>query len=152
LSNTKLPKAKPIVELLNGTFICSSKWVPPRLNGSILKVIFLQGHGFFVLITKGFVLIMELWCYQLLGVFVQKLSPMEKASPFFVNHFHYKISNPINNSNNIMVCLHTIRMNPLKTGIPNLFFSTSVFSFLHKMHWTFVSLDYMSQIAIVMTL
>jgi hypothetical protein len=95
MSNTKLLKAEPIVELLNGTFICSSKQIPPRLNGNVLKVIFFQGHGVFVLITKGFVLIMELWCEQLLGVFVQKLSPMEKASPLFVHHLHYKISNPI---------------------------------------------------------
>jgi hypothetical protein len=114
--NTKLPKAEPIVELLNGTFVCSSRQIPPRLNGNILKVIFLQGHGFFVFITKGFVSIMELWCEQLLGVFVQKLSPMEKASSLFVNHLHYKISNPINNSNNIMVCLHTIHHEPLKNG------------------------------------
>jgi hypothetical protein len=54
-------KAKPIVELVNGT-------LPPRPNGIISKVSFFQGCGFFELIIKGFVLIMELlvrlvvWC------------------------------------------------------------------------------------------
>jgi hypothetical protein len=55
-----------------------------------------------------------LWCDQLLGVFVQKLSLMEKASPLFVNHLHHRISIPINNLNNILVCLHTIHHEPFK--------------------------------------
>jgi hypothetical protein len=45
LLNTKVLKAKPI-EFMNCTFIGSSYWVPPRSNGSILKVNFLQGHGY----------------------------------------------------------------------------------------------------------
>jgi len=105
-------ETKPTVELLNGALTCSFRQVPPKRNGSTLKVSFLQGHGFFVLITKGFVSIMELWCGQLIGVFVQKLSPMEKASPLFVNHLHHRISIPINNLNNILVCLHTIHHEP----------------------------------------
>jgi hypothetical protein len=117
-----------------------------------LKVNFFQGHGFFVLITKGFVLIMELRCDQLLGVFVQKLNPMEKTSQLFVNHLHYKISSPINNSNNILVCLHTIHHEPLKNGHTQPFFSTTAFNIFHKMHWTFVSSNYMSQTVIIMTL
>jgi hypothetical protein len=35
--------------------------------------------------------------------------------------------------NNIQVCLHIITMNPLKMGVPNLLFSTIMFSFFHKM-------------------
>jgi len=42
----KVPKAKPIVELMNGALANSSQQVPPRPNGSILKVNFLQGLGF----------------------------------------------------------------------------------------------------------
>jgi hypothetical protein len=57
----KVPKVKPIVELVNGAFTCSSKRVPLRPIGSISKVSFFQGCGFFVFITEGFVLIMELW-------------------------------------------------------------------------------------------
>ncbi len=52
----KVPKVKPIIELVNGAFTYSSRQIPPRLNGSILKVSFLQEHGFIVIITKGFVL------------------------------------------------------------------------------------------------
>jgi len=71
LLHTKVLEAEPIVELVNGAFVGSSRWIPPRLNGSISKVNFFQGCGFFVPITKGFVLIMEFWCDQLLGVFVK---------------------------------------------------------------------------------
>jgi hypothetical protein len=55
----KVPEASPIVEFLNGTFIGNSRQIPPRPNGSILKVNFFQGCGYFVFMTKGFVLIME---------------------------------------------------------------------------------------------
>jgi hypothetical protein len=58
----KVPKATPIVELINGALTCSFRQIPPRPNGNISKVSFFQGCGFFVLITKGFVFIMELWC------------------------------------------------------------------------------------------
>ncbi len=58
--------------------------------------------------------IMELWCDYLFGVFVQRLSPMEKASPLFVNHFHHRIFSPINNANIIPICLCTIRHEPLE--------------------------------------
>jgi hypothetical protein len=44
---------------------------------------------------------MEFKSDQLFSMFVMRLNPMEKASSFFVNHLHYKISNPINNVNNI---------------------------------------------------
>jgi hypothetical protein len=44
---------------MNGTLACNSIQIPPRPNGSISKVNFLQGCGFLVVITKGFVLIME---------------------------------------------------------------------------------------------
>jgi hypothetical protein len=59
---------------------------------------------------------MELWCNQLLGVSIHKLSLMEKARPFFVNHLDCRISNPINNANNILVYLRTIHHEPFKTG------------------------------------
>jgi hypothetical protein len=56
----KVPEVKPIIELVNGTLTCSSKSILPQPNGSKLKVNFLQGHGFLVIITMNFVLIMEL--------------------------------------------------------------------------------------------
>jgi hypothetical protein len=70
MSHTEVPEVELIVELMNGTFTYSSKRIPPRPNGSILKVSFLQGCDFFILTIEGFVLIMELvqlviWCvYQ----------------------------------------------------------------------------------------
>ncbi len=77
---------------------------------------FFQGHGFLVIITDDFVLIMELRSDQLLHMFVKRLSPMGKTRPLFVNHLHYRISSPINNLNNILVCLHTIHHKPLENG------------------------------------
>jgi hypothetical protein len=56
----KVLEAKPIVELVNGTLTCNSKRIPPRSNGSILKVSFFQGCGFFVFLIEGLMLIMEL--------------------------------------------------------------------------------------------
>jgi hypothetical protein len=112
----KVPEAELIVELLNNAFASSFGRIPPWPNGSTLKANFLHGCGFLVIITKGFVLIMEFWCGQLLSVYVQKLSPMEKAHPLFVNHLDCRISNSINNVNNILVCLHIIRHEPLENG------------------------------------
>jgi hypothetical protein len=66
--------------------------------------------------TKGFVLIMELRCNLLLGVSIKRLNPMEKTCSLFVNHFHSRISNPINNLNCIPVCLCTICHEPLENG------------------------------------
>ncbi len=116
LSHTKVPKAKLIVKLVIGALACNSKQIPPRPNGSISNVSFLQGHGFFVLIIKGFVLIMELWCDQLFGVSIQRLSPIEKARPIFVNHLDRRISSPINNANNILICLPIIHHEPFENG------------------------------------
>ncbi len=39
---------------------------------------------------------------------------MEKASLLIVNHLDHTISTPINNANIILVCLHTIRHEPLE--------------------------------------
>jgi hypothetical protein len=117
-----VPKVAPIVELVNGALTCSSKRVPPQSNGSILKVSFLQGHGFLVIIIKGFVLIMKLRSDQLLGMFVKKLSPMEKTHLLFVNHVHHRISSPINNANNILICLGTICHEPFENGCIQPFF------------------------------
>jgi len=72
------------------------------MNGSISKVNFFQGHGFFIIIIEGFLLIMELMCDKLLAMFIERLSPMEKTRSLFVNHLHSRISNPINNMNNIL--------------------------------------------------
>ncbi len=105
-----MPKGEPIIEHVNGALAYNSIRIPPRPNGSILKVGFLHGHGFLIIITKGFVLIMELKSNQLLGMFVERLSPM------FVNHLHRKISSPINNVSIIPICLHTICHEPLENG------------------------------------
>ncbi len=59
-------------------------------------------------------LIVELWCDQLFNVYVERLYPMEKTCPLFVNHLDHKISSFINNPNNIPVCLHTICHKPFK--------------------------------------
>ncbi len=59
-SHTKMLKAEPIIELMNGALACNSKLVAPKLNGSILKVNFFQGCGFLVVIIEDFVLVMEL--------------------------------------------------------------------------------------------
>jgi hypothetical protein len=56
----KVLEIEPIIKPVNGDLTYSSRGVPPRPNGSISKVSFLQGRGFFVLITKDFVSIMEL--------------------------------------------------------------------------------------------
>jgi hypothetical protein len=108
--HTKVPEGKPIIELVNGALACNSIRVPPRPNGSILKVGFLQGCGFLIIITEGFVLIMELKNSQLHGMFVERLSPM------FVNHLHHKISSPINNVSIIPICSHTICHEPFENG------------------------------------
>jgi hypothetical protein len=39
---------------------------------------------------------------------------MEKIGSLFVNHFHHRISSPINNVNNIPICLCTIHHEPLE--------------------------------------
>jgi hypothetical protein len=111
-----VPEVAPVVELVNDAFACSSRRVPPQSNGSILKVSFLQGRGFLVIIIEGFVLIVELRNDQLLGMFVKKLSPMEKTHLLFVNHLHQRISNPINNANNILICLSIICHEPFENG------------------------------------
>ncbi len=41
---------------------------------------------------------------------------MKKTHFFFVNHLDHRISNPINNVNNIPICLHIIRHEPLENG------------------------------------
>jgi hypothetical protein len=110
----KVLEAELIIELMNGTFACNSRWIPPRLNGNISKVNFLQGHGFLVIITKGFVLIMELKSNKLFGMFIKRLCAMEKTRPLFVNHLECRISSPINNANNIPICLHTICHEPFE--------------------------------------
>jgi hypothetical protein len=81
----KVLETKPIIELVNGAFTCSSRQVLPRPNSNISKVNFFQGCGVFLFVTKGFVSIMKLWCDQLFGVYVQRLNPMEKLNSFFVN-------------------------------------------------------------------
>jgi hypothetical protein len=48
-------------------------------------------------------------------MFVKKLSPMEKTRLFFVNHLHHRIS-PINNVNNIIICLGIICHEPFENG------------------------------------
>ncbi len=65
---------------------------------------------------------MELMNDQLLSMFVERLSPMEKTCSFFVNHLHYRISSPINNVDNILVCLRTICHEPLENGRTQPFF------------------------------
>ncbi len=59
---------------------------------------------------------MEFSSDQLLGVFVKRLNPMEKACPLFINHIDYKIFSPISNLNNIQVCLRIIHHEPLENG------------------------------------
>jgi hypothetical protein len=56
----KVPKIKPIIELMNGALDYNSRQIPLRPNGSISKVNVLQGYGFIVIIIEGFVLVMEL--------------------------------------------------------------------------------------------
>jgi hypothetical protein len=41
---------------------------------------------------------------------------MEKANPLFVNHLDHRIFSPINNVNNIPVCLQTIYHEPFENG------------------------------------
>lgn len=101
---------------MNGTLACSFIQVPPRSNASISQVSFLQGRDFFVFIIKGFVLIMDFQCDQLLGVSIQKLNPLEKIGPLIVNHLDNRNSSPLNNVNNIPICLCTIRHEPLENG------------------------------------
>jgi hypothetical protein len=43
-------------------------------------------------------------------------------------------------------------MNPLKFGLGTPFFTTTLFNFCHMTHRTFMSLNYMPHIAIVITL
>ncbi len=61
-------------------------------------------------------LIMVLRNNQLLGMSIKRLSPMEKIGLCFVKHLDYRIYSPINNVNNIPVCLHTICREPFENG------------------------------------
>jgi hypothetical protein len=76
----------------------------------MLKVSFLQGHGFFIVISEGFC---WSWKSRAINMFVKKLNPMEQVGPLFVNHFHRRISSPINNAI-ILICLHTICHEPFE--------------------------------------
>ncbi len=59
---------------------------------------------------------MEFKSNQLLSMFVEKLSLMEKVGLLFINHLHRRISNPINNANNIPICLCIIFHEPLESN------------------------------------
>jgi hypothetical protein len=53
------------------------------------------------------VLILEFKNNELLNVHVEWLNPMEKTSSLLLNHLHNGISIPINDTNNIPICLGT---------------------------------------------
>jgi len=55
-------------------------------------------------------------------MYVERLSLMEKTHSFFINHFHRKIFNPINNVNIILVCLRTIHHEPFENKHTQPFF------------------------------
>jgi hypothetical protein len=77
---------------------------------------------------------------------------MEKTNMLFVNQLHSGISNPINNMDNIPICLALSAMKPLKFGLVTPFFKTMAFNFLQSIHWALMSFNYISQIAIDITL
>jgi hypothetical protein len=77
---------------------------------------------------------------------------MEKTNMLFVNQLHSGISNPINNTENIPICLAMSTMKPLKFGLVTPFFKTMAFNFFQSIHWASGSFNYISQIAIDITL
>jgi len=98
-------------------------------------------------------LILELKSNELFNVHVKQLNSMEKTSLLLVNHLHNGISTHVNDTNNISICSRALStMNSLKLGFVTPFFKIVAFNFCQNIHWASMSLDYISQIVINITL
>jgi hypothetical protein len=71
---------------------------------------------------------------------------------FLVFHGDLWVTIAIDDLDGIPVGLHTVHHEALKLGFSTPFFLMSLLSFLHIIHWAFVSSDCMSYMAMVMIL
>jgi hypothetical protein len=75
---------------------------------------------------------LELKNNELFSVHVKWLSPMENTSSFLVNHLHNGIFAPINDTNNIPICLGTSCHEPFEIGICYNFLQNNYIQLLPK--------------------
>jgi len=97
--------------------------IPPRVDCNVMKVNFFQRSCVFIL-----------------------LNPMEETNLFLVNYFHIGIYTPINDMNNIPICLGTICHEPLGIGICYTFLQDNYIQLLPKYTSSSMSSDCISQI------
>jgi hypothetical protein len=97
------------------------------------------------------VLVLHVWLDKLLCVSFQQYSPVEETSALLVLHGVW-VTTAIDDSNSIPIGLRTVRHEAFKLGFSTPYFLMRLLSYLHMIHWTFVSSDCMSHMAMVMTL
>jgi hypothetical protein len=117
----KMPKVPLVGELWNCTLASNYGRVLPRVDCNITKVSFFQRSCILIFVIKKFVSILEFMSDELFNVPIKQLSPLEKTSSLLVNHVHSGISTPINNTNNIPICLGIVYHEPLEIGICYIF-------------------------------
>lgn len=86
LSNMKVLKTEPILQLLKPSYIRSPQGIPLALNSYIASMHFFQQHGILIFITQGRVLFMHFWFDLLFCVFIRKLNLMKVTHSFPINH------------------------------------------------------------------
>jgi hypothetical protein len=120
LFHTKMPKSKPILQLLKFSFISDTQIIPLIVDCYISSINFFQKNGIFVFITQCPMFFSQLWLDLLFCVYVHGLTPMKKTSSFFVNHRLIWISAIINNSNYILIGLNTMGHESFEVWIGNI--------------------------------
>ncbi len=89
--HSKVPKSQPIIQLSNVFFTYCSIRIPPCSNGTIHFLHFLLSFAFFILMTKPFVLFLNVKFNQTSHVHLHGLYPMHKTCLFSTNHGYCKV-------------------------------------------------------------
>jgi hypothetical protein len=87
------------------------------MNCNISNIHFFQRCCVLVFETQGLVSFLYLQCYQLICVSIKRLSPMQQASLFLINHVHRRISKTVHDTNNIPIGLCIICHEPFEIGV-----------------------------------
>jgi hypothetical protein len=120
-SNMKMPKIKPIFQLLKPNYICSPQGIPSGIYRCIVSIHLLQQGGICIFIAQGLVLLSHFWFNLLLCVYVHRLGPMEVTCSLPINHGFIGVPTTIHNSNNIPIGLSIIGHEAFEIWIGNTF-------------------------------
>lgn len=134
-------------------YIHNLRGIPLALNSCIMGICFFQWGAILVFKAQGLMMMTNLWCNLLFCMFVHRLNLMEITSSLLIHH-------GFNGIPTTMYMIFTtfqltwvmLAMKPLKFGLVTPFFDINLFNFCKRTYWMSMSLDYMSYMAIVITL